>query len=78
MKNDTQKSQSLVSLLRQDHSSYIIGDIILISDVLVETANGESSCLEDAQVELPCKHCWDFDILICNVYTYTPIHMNTI
>ena len=73
MKNDTQKSQSLVDFLRQDDSPYLLGDIILISDMLVETAaNGESSCLEDTQV--PRKHCWDFDILISNVM---PTHLYT-
>ena len=60
MENDTEKIQLLVSFLRQDDFLYLIGDIILISDVLVETADGDSSCLKDSQV--PCKQGWDIDI----------------
>ena len=38
--------QSLVSFLIQDNSSLLPGDVLLISDVLVEV----NDCLEDSQV----------------------------
>ena len=62
MENDTEKIQSLVSFVRQDDFLYLLGDIILISDVLVETADEDSSCLKNSQV--PCKQGRDIDIVI--------------